>query len=462
MSFKSKIKSWIDRLIAKAKAWIDEQDAEADAARQAGQTSSAAQEKEADAHEPDAVAPPSGSATPAHAATSSKYPFGLASCWAGANASKRMMNMLSPKMSDSTFRDRLKHMTDRGCDVAHLILANTADGEAGGYAAWKDSDLARMKERWNAVKAAGLRPIPWLVTDDSAELAQDLFGHAGKYVKKMADAGFFADVPLVVLGLEMNEKYGSDSGWKSLRAALRTHYSGPIGVHHKAGNDFPYAKYGEVVLGQLNPGCTTSQVKSQIKAILKLGKRAIGFEYSRSPDRSLCLAALEAGAEGVGNWDGGSLPGQVGVPSPSSSGGTPTPNSNSSTEDAVDYTLLDWRWGNFKGAKASLSSARIKSLKVGSGSLSYAWERGSCSDLDAACSHSNPCCTCALFCRVDGKWVGGKFEHISTDRTSRGLGNVQEGYGGWDPSALTRADAYAFVILDDGAKRRTNVITCGR
>ncbi len=359
-------------------------------------------------------------------------------------------------MSDSTFRDRLKHMTDRGCDVAHLILANTADGEAGGYAAWKDSDLARMKERWNAVKAAGLRPIPWLVTDDSAELAQDLFGHAGKYVKKMADAGFFADVPLVVLGLEMNEKYGSDSGWKSLRAALRTYYSGPIGVHHKSGNDFPYAKYGEVVLGQLNLGCTTSQVKSQIKAILKLGKRAIGFEYSRSPDRSLCLAALEAGAEGVGNWDGGSLP-------TATNQEPETGNQEPGTvEDAVDYTLLDWRWGGFSGKNAKLAGARIYNLSITDKGLSYKWISGSCSDLDAACTHKNPCCTCALFCLVGGKWVGGKFEHISTDRTSRGLKNVQEGYGGWDPSALSKAEKYAFVILDDGAKRRTNVITCGR
>lgn len=460
MSLKLKIEKTLEKLLAKPlqklARWIEKQNAEADAARQAEQTSSAAQEKEADAHEPDAVALPSDSATSAHAATSSKYPFGLASCWAGANASKRMMNVLSPKMSDSTFRDRLKHMTDRGCDVAHLILANTADGEAGGYAAWKDSDLTRMKERWNAVKAAGLRPIPWLVTDDSAELAQDLFGHAGKYVKKMADAGFFADVPLVVLGLEMNEKYGSDSGWKNLRAALREHYSGPIGVHHKSGNDFPYAKYGEVILGQLNPGCTTSQVKSQIKAILKLGKRAIGFEYSRSPDRSLCLAALEAGAEGVGNWDGGSLPAATNQ-EPGTANQEP-----GTAEDAVDYMLLDWRWGGFSGKNAKLAGARIYNLSVTDKGLAYKWMTGSCSDLDAACTHDKPCCTCALFCRVDGKWVGGKFEHISTDRTSRGLGNVQEGYGGWDPSALSRADAYAFVILDDGAKRRTNVITCGR
>ena len=422
-----------------------------------------------------------GPGTPAPPSpASSKYAFGLASCWAGHNASKRMMNVLSPKMSDSTFAARLKHMTDRGCTHAHLILANTADGEAGGYAAWKDSDQGKMKERWNAVKAAGLTPIPWLVTDDSAALASDLFGHAEKYVKTMAAAGFFEGVPLVVLGLEMNEKYGSDSCWKGLRSALRKHYSGPIGVHHKSGNDFPYAKYGEVVLGQLSPGCTTSQVKSQIKAILKLGKRAIGFEYSRSPDRSLCLAALEAGAEGVGNWDGGDVPGisiSTASKAPCGSGTiasvaeaqdpesqrTESTQGSSAGPDAVDFDLLDWRYGGFKGGGAKLADkARIKNLKVSSSGMSYSWAAGGCNDLDSKCTHGNPCCTCALFCRVNGTWVGGKFEHISSDRTTRSLTNVKQGYHGWDPAAVEKADSYAFVILDDGARRRTNVITCGR
>lgn len=450
MGIKSKIKKWIDKLIAKATAWIDEQERAADAAREAEGTPS----------EQPATSQPA-SEQPEKPIVRTPYIFGLASCWAGANASKRMMNVLSPKMSDSTFKDRLKHMTDRGCTHAHLILANTADGEAGGYAAWKDSDLGKMKDRWNAVRAAGLTPIPWLVTDDSDALASDLFGHAEKYVKKMADAGFFANVPLVVLGLEMNDKYGSDGGWKNLRTALRKYYAGPVGVHHKSGNDFPYAKYGEVILGQLNPGCTASQVKSQIKAILKLGKRAVGFEYSRSPDRSLCLAALEAGAEGVGNWDGGSAPSSSASSAPvSTPAATPSTSANA---DAVDYSLLQWSYGGFKGGSAKLSNkARIKNLKVSSSGLSYSWAAGGCEDLGASSREDYDHTVACLFVFVGGKWVGGKFDWISTSRTTRDFKNIKDGYDGWPKDAIGKAEKYAFVIVGKNGKSRTNVISSGR
>ncbi|MBR3084947.1 MAG: hypothetical protein IKH04_00945 [Kiritimatiellae bacterium] len=138
--------------------------------------------------------------------------------------------------------------------------------------------------------------------------------------------------------------------------------------------------------------------------------------------------------------------------------GDPSGSAPPDAADAVDYSLLDWRYGRFDGSKAALSSARIAGLRVTADGLSYKWTAGGCEDLDRACSHVKPCCTCALFCRVNGKWIGGKFDHISTDRRTRDFANIRESYGGWDPSALRAADAYAFVILDDGARRRTNVI----
>lgn len=125
--------------------------------------------------------------------------------------------------------------------------------------------------------------------------------------------------------------------------------------------------------------------------------------------------------------------------------------------DEVDFGALDWRYGGFRGGGAVLASCRIKDLKVTSGGLSYSWEKGGCEDLDPACTHDKPCCTCALFCRVGGKWIGGKLDHISSDRTTRDFKNIKTGYGGWDASVLSKADAFAFVIEDDGARRRTNV-----
>lgn len=135
-----------------------------------------------------------------------------------------------------------------------------------------------------------------------------------------------------------------------------------------------------------------------------------------------------------------------------------TPTQPEKSDDEVSYSSLDWCYGGFNGNKATLTSARIKNLKVTSKGLSYEWAKGSCTDLDKNCTHNNACCTCALFCKVNGKWIGGKFDHISTDRTTRGFENIDGAYNGWKKSSVTSATAYAFVILDDGAKNRTNII----
>jgi len=236
---------------------------------------------------------------PAQAEARAKYAFGLASCWDGTNASKRMMNVLSPKMPVEKVAQYCAWMRSRSCTHAHVILANGSDGECAGYAAWRDADYGHMVTRLNEVRGAGLVTIPWIVTDDSAALLKELFAKPAELVGRLAI--FLAGSPLVVLGLEMDEG-GSAAQWKAVRDAVRRVYDGPVGVHHKSGNSFPFASLGEVVLGQLNPGCTAAQVKAQIQAIRAKGKRAVGFEYARGPARDLAQAALDAGAEGVGNW----------------------------------------------------------------------------------------------------------------------------------------------------------------
>lgn len=228
-----------------------------------------------------------------------KHPLGLASCWDGNNASRRMMNMLSPKMSASKFEQYVQWMKGRGCDTAHVFVANGGDGECAGYAAWRDSDRAAMMARLKAIKAAGLVAVPWIIADDSAALLRDLFANPEKLVAKCAD--FLAGAPYVVLGLEMDEGGGA-ANWAAVRTAVRRVYSGPLAVHHKGGNEFKFASLGDIIMGQLDPNCTEAQIKAQIKAIRAKGKRAVGFEYARGADRKRAQAALDAGAEGVGNW----------------------------------------------------------------------------------------------------------------------------------------------------------------
>jgi len=227
-----------------------------------------------------------------------------ASCWDGDNAQKRMMNILSPGFSDSKFAEYAAWMKSRGCDAAHVFLVNQGDGEgAGQNCATNKSHAALAKKRIEALRKDGFAVVPWIIADDSDEWLKDLFAHPEERVKALADAGLFDDASYVVVGLEMDEAGSAcDKSWAAVAAALRRHYKGKLGTHHKSGNSFAYAGLGEIVLGQLDPGCSTSDIKKQISAIKAKGKAAVGFEYARSPDRAKAQAALDAGAIGVGNW----------------------------------------------------------------------------------------------------------------------------------------------------------------
>jgi hypothetical protein len=439
----------LDKLARKVEKW----EREADAARNAEQAQEGAQE----AAESRGEDKGGNDGAEARGVALSAFPLGLASCWDGANASRRMMNILSPKMDEAKFKQYVSWMKSKGCDTAHVILANGGDGECSGFAAWRDKDYGAMLSRYNALLREGFRVVPWIITDDSAALLKELFKDPAKCVEHCR--AFFRDAAYVVLGLEMDEG-GSAGQWAAVRDAVRRYYSGPIGVHHTSGNSFPMAPMADIILGQLNPGCTESQVAAQIKAIKAKGKRAVGFEYARGPSRKLALAALNAGAEGCGNWDGGAVPGAATVKENATV--QPLAAQAQIAEDSVDFSLLDWRYGGFKGGGAALDSkARIMGLRVTASGLSYSWMSGGCENLGASSKEDAACLAC-LFCLVGGKWRGGKFDWISTSRTTRDFKNIAEAYNGWDKGEVGNADKFAFVICSRDGKRRTNVILCAK
>lgn len=226
-----------------------------------------------------------------------------ASCWDGANASRRMMNILSPHFSDSKFKEYVKWMKGRGCDTAHVFLINQRDGEGAGYNCATDPAAAKVaRRRIEKLRSDGFAVVPWIIADDSSAWAKDLFANARAHVKALSKAGLFDHASYVVLGLEMDE-YGTATQWSDLRTALDAVWKGRVGVHHTSGNRFPYAHLGDIVLGQLDPKTATpAAVRAQIAAIRAKGKAAVGFEYARGPARELADAALDAGADGVGNW----------------------------------------------------------------------------------------------------------------------------------------------------------------
>jgi len=223
--------------------------------------------------------------------------------WNGSNASKRMMNLVSPKFSDAKVKEYLDWQISVGCDHVHLLMVNEADGEGAGYDALADASarktaLARVRQ----IRARGLGVVAWIVADDSNNYRKRIFADPAKYAEGLKD--YMPYISYIVLGLEMNEGEGSAAKWKSLRDAIKAAgWTGPFATHHTSGKS-THASLGSIVMDQLDPSCTTADIAKSVKALKVKGYEVNGFEYSRGPDAAKAQAALGAGAFGCGNWKG--------------------------------------------------------------------------------------------------------------------------------------------------------------
>ena len=136
-----------------------------------------------------------------------------------------------------------------------------------------------------------------------------------------------------------------------------------------------------------------------------------------------------------------------------------TPSDDRLDTPAAELFSAEWRYGGFNGSRAQeVPGCRIGSLRVTRDGLSYKWESGGCESLGASDRGDySQTLACAFF--WDGeKWVGGKFDWISTSRTSRSFENVHGGYGGWNASAFFGAKRHGFCIVSKDGRRRTNFI----
>ncbi len=126
--------------------------------------------------------------------------------------------------------------------------------------------------------------------------------------------------------------------------------------------------------------------------------------------------------------------------------------------DEADYSAFTWAYGGFNGSRAALSEPRIESLRMnGMSGLSYRWAGPNLSAWGIA--HTDAAALACLFLqRADGSWVGGKFDWISTSRTTRDFKNLG-GYNGWTLAGIPNPCRAAFVIVSADGRRRSNVIT---
>lgn len=127
--------------------------------------------------------------------------------------------------------------------------------------------------------------------------------------------------------------------------------------------------------------------------------------------------------------------------------------------DAVPFSSLNWSFGGVKGGTAEISVASIGNLSISGNTLAYNWTGEDLSAWGLSRSDHTGAYACLFVKRSDGKWVGGKFDWISSSRTTRSLTNVNDKYEGWSLAGVPNPCDAAFVIISKDCKKRTNVIT---
>ena len=136
---------------------------------------------------------------------------------------------------------------------------------------------------------------------------------------------------------------------------------------------------------------------------------------------------------------------------------TPPATPETPAADETEYGTFTWAFGGFNGSRAALSEPRIASLRMnGMSGLSYRWAGP---NLTAwGLGHTDAAALACLFLQhADGRWVGGKFDWISSSRTTRDFKNLG-GYNGWSLAGIPNPCRAAFVIVSADGRRRSNVI----
>lgn len=233
--------------------------------------------------------------------------------WTGDGAAKRLMNLLSPYMTEEAFNNRYAWAKSRGVDHFNLFVCNHHDGEyairTDGYSIYGNSiDWAVdehfckvMLERINKIRDDGYGVIIWLVADDDGGWNTQLDRNWEQYCKDLKELGFFDHASIVVIGLETDEYWNASQAGNNM-GILRKYYSGKTGIHCTAGK-YDWGQCADIMFLQIDPKSSKKQIVSLItKAKKSLNKPVCMFELERAEHRRKALWALEAGAYAVGNW----------------------------------------------------------------------------------------------------------------------------------------------------------------
>lgn len=228
------------------------------------------------------------------------------------NAKQSTLDMLSFKMGDSEFMGVGGKALQARSNLLYLELASQFDFKpvsfyANGliYGAVDRKRLKLMQTRCVTIRAAGIKIIPWLFTDDSPNIAKCSTEQKKAYIKQALQY-FDAYAVEYVLALEANEYMGFDQV-RALADYFKTLSSKPLGLHLTPGKCDWSAKIKSIDqhYHQYGWGKSPSQIASMTKSVIaSVKKPVIACEYNKSCEKSDAKAqgdaALGAGAAGTG------------------------------------------------------------------------------------------------------------------------------------------------------------------
>jgi hypothetical protein len=179
----------------------------------------------------------------------------------------------------------------------YLYSQNTAN-DVGNISPQPD-----WEARLNHLNNRGLRPVLWLMADDSPSLAalplSTHKAHNAEMVRRLD-----GQVDGYVIGLEVDE-YWSAAQVREMVADLKTKTNKPVGVHLTPGVKPGYFDNADIIYLQTGFNLNEAQFRARVKEGLATGKPVIVAEYHMDSSSTVAKRygdiACEMGAAGTGN-----------------------------------------------------------------------------------------------------------------------------------------------------------------
>jgi hypothetical protein len=207
------------------------------------------------------------------------------------------LSYLSSNVNDAWRRRMENELLANGDTHIYLYSQNTAN-DVGNISPQPD-----WEARLNHLNNRGLRPVLWLMADDSPSLASKPLSYHKSHNAEMVRR-LDGQVDGYVIGLEVDE-YWSAAQVREMVADLKTKTNKPVGVHLTPGVKPGYFDNADIIYLQTGFNLNEAQFRARVKEGLATGKPVIVAEYHMDSSSTVAKRygdiACEMGAAGTGN-----------------------------------------------------------------------------------------------------------------------------------------------------------------